>query len=195
MSDAPNALPYQVVIAAQVPASLRASFDRLDQQSLDELRLSDATIREFQDRFCSEGDISQHVLAVDRDEVIGMVLAYRRVLDGGRPPVTLGGIGSVYVAPVCRGVGIARRLVHLAMTELDRAGCDLAFLCANLDDPQLIRLYGGVGFAPLGRPYTYTGESGAPYTGQDGMIAPVRSPDVFIRVLGQPEPFDIGRGN
>ena len=195
MPDAPHASSYTVVVAAQLPAALAESMARLDQQSVDELGLTDATLREFGDRFCSEADISGDVVAVHDDAVIGMVLVYRRALPRAGQPVVLGGIGSVYVAPAQRGRGIARRLVQTAMSELARAGCDLAFLCADLQNPQLLRLYGGVGFVALGRPYTYAGASGARYSGEDGMLAPVCSPAIFAELLHQAEPLEIGRGN
>jgi ribosomal protein S18 acetylase RimI-like enzyme len=134
-------------------------------------------------------------VAVHDDAVIGMVLAYRLELPRAGPPVVLGGIGSVCVAPDHRGRGIARRLVQAAMSELARAGCDVAFLCADLQNPQLLRLYGGVGFVPLRRPYTYTGISGARYSGEDGMLAPSGSPALFTELLDQAEPLEIGRGN
>jgi hypothetical protein len=50
-------------------------------------------------------------------------------------------------------------------------------------------------FVPLGRAHTYRGKSGKRYTEQDGLIAPVTSPETFARVIKDQPPFDIGRGN
>jgi hypothetical protein len=75
-------------------------------------------------------------------------------------------------------------------------GCDIAYLCANVHNPGILTLYyGQIGFVPLGRPHTYRGKSGKRYTDQDGMIAPVTSPETFAQVIKDQPRFDIGRGN
>ncbi len=63
------------------------------------------------------------------------------------------------------------------------------------NEPAILRLYGRVGFLPLGKPYTYLGKSGKRYTENDGMVAQVKSKDIFDFITKDEEPFDIGNGN
>jgi hypothetical protein len=82
-----------------------------------------------------------------------------------------------------------------AVEEMKRIGCDVAYLCAAVNDPGIVRLYGQSGFVPLRRPHTYFGKSGRLYEDNDAMIAPICSPAVFKEVLTSTEPFHIGTGN
>ena len=148
------------------------------------------------DRFCSQGDVLKHVVALDDTaQVVGFARAYCRTVTWHGRAVVLGGLGDVCTDPVHRHRGIATTVAQAAMQELHAAGCDMAYLCAEVDDPGIVRLYGQVGFVPLRRPHSYFGESGALYTAVDGMIAPVRSPALFDNVLNDREPFHIGTGN
>jgi len=81
------------------------------------------------------------------------------------------------------------------VAELQAVGCDLAYLCTDVTNPGLVRLYGQREFVPLSRPHTYLEKSGTLYTDTDAMIAPIRSSSVFGAVLRDNEPFAIGTGN
>jgi ribosomal protein S18 acetylase RimI-like enzyme len=109
--------------------------------------------------------------------------------------LVLGGIGDVCVAPEYRRQGIATDLALTALLVLDVAGCDVAYLCAVVCLPHIVKLYGRAGFVVLGRPHTYLGASGRRYVDHDAMIAPVGSRALFEQVLADTVPFDIGRGN
>jgi ribosomal protein S18 acetylase RimI-like enzyme len=159
---------------------------------------TDEQRHENEDRFCSDDDVVRYVLALDVgdvDEVVGLTLAYRRVVQLAGRSVVLGGLGRVAVRPNHRRQGIATRLTRRAIQELASVGCDVAYLCTDVHDPGMLELYGRTGFVPLGRPHTYLGASGRRYVDDDGMIAPVGSREVFEEILRQAEPFDIGQGN
>jgi GNAT superfamily N-acetyltransferase len=137
----------------------------------------------------------KHAVALDGEDVVGCARAYRRTITWRGHTLILGGLGDVCTDPAHRRAGIATTVVQVAMQELHGAGCDLAYLCAEVQNPGIVRLYGQVGFVPLRRPHTYHGISGTLYTAVDGMIAPVRSPALFNEVLSDGEPFHIGTGN
>jgi predicted N-acetyltransferase YhbS len=150
---------------------------------------------EHRDRFCDMGDSVKWIVALDGGEVVGLAVAYQRVVDLNGTPLSLGGIGDVCVAASHRRRGLASRLVQEAMGALDAAGCDVAYLCAVLYKTHLTELYGRAGFVRIPQGHTFLGASGTRYTDYDGMVAPLRSPERFEEIVRQREPFDIGRGN
>lgn len=105
----------------------------------------------------------------------------------------LGGLGGVATDAAWRGRGIASATTAAGMARLRELGCDVAYLCTDIE--KRAHLYGQVGFVPLGRPHTYLGASGKRYTDDDGMVAAVNSPDLLAAILADDQPFDIGRGN
>jgi ribosomal protein S18 acetylase RimI-like enzyme len=147
------------------------------------------------DRFCSQGDAWRYVLATADDTVVGFATIYRRSIVWEGETVALGGLGDVCTDPGWRHRGVATAMVRLAMAELERVGSQLAYLCAAVDDPGILHLYGQVGFVPLRRAHTYDGNSGRRYSDTDGMIAPVGSPRVFKDIMRSDEPLHLGRGN
>jgi predicted N-acetyltransferase YhbS len=150
---------------------------------------------EHRDRFCNMGDSIKWIVALDASEVVGLTVAYQRVVDLNGTPLSLGGIGDVCVDPAYRRQGLASRLVQEAMRALDAAGCDVAYLCAVLYKPHLTELYGRAGFVRIPQGHTFLGASGTRYTDHDGMVAPLRSRERFEEIVRQREPFDIGQGN
>jgi ribosomal protein S18 acetylase RimI-like enzyme len=156
----------------------------------------EARRREHDDRFCSQGDRWRHVLALnDAATVVGFASVYKRAIERGGQPLVLGGLGDVCTDPDWRHRGIATEVAALARAEMDRINCDLAYLCAAVSDPGIVRLYGQTGFVPLRRQHTYFGRSGRLYEDEDAMIAPICNSAVFEEVLNSSEPFHIGNGN
>lgn len=147
------------------------------------------------DRFCSQADAWRHVLAIQEDVLVGCATIYRRSIMWQGKNVALGGLGDVCTDPGFRHQGVATAMVRQAMAELEGIGDELAYLCAAVNDPGIVRLYGQVGFVPLGRPYTYDGRSGRKYTDDDAMVAPVGSTEVFDEVMHSGETLHLGRGN
>jgi len=185
----------EISVFQRVPEELREAVRALARASF---HVPDETAEqraERRDRFSGQADIIKQVLALKDDEVVGLAIACRRNVEIATGPVVLGGIGDVCVAPEHRRLGIATRLTQAALHELDLAECDVAYLCAEVHKPGLPTLYGRLGFVPLSRGHTYLGASGRRYVDHDGMLAPVRSRELFEAILQQREPFDIGQGN
>ena len=80
-----------------------------------------------------------------------------------------------------------------AVKILKKWECDIAYLCANIEETGY--LYGQVGFVPLNKPYTYYGRSGKLHQGNNGMIAPLNSSSVFEEVLSLTHKLHLGQGN
>jgi ribosomal protein S18 acetylase RimI-like enzyme len=158
--------------------------------------LSDDQRHERADRFCSQADTWRHVLGLNAtDTVVGFATVYRRQIKRNGATVVLGGLGAVCTDPAWRHQGIASAVSAAAVEEMKRAKCDIAYLCAAVDDPGIVRLYGQCGFVPLRRPHTFFGRSGRLYEDNDAMIAPICNPVVYNEVLTSTDPFHIGTGN
>lgn len=185
----------QIQVHDVLPEPLHSAAVALSHSSFAALDRTPEQKAEHRDRFCDMGDAVRWIVAVDGGKVVGLAIAYRRVVRFAGWPMTLGGLGDVCVAPAYRRQGIALRLTRAALDELKWAGCDVAYLCARLDKPGLTELYGHAGFVRLTYGQTYLGASGRRYVDQDGMIAPVLSQKFFEAIMVQPEPFDIGQGN
>lgn len=134
------------------------------------------------------------VLAIEQGEVIGVVELFRRQIVFDGETLSLGGVGGVVTAEKRRRRGVATALLKMGMEDFRAQNFDLAFLCADVNNPAMVKLYGRVGFVPLGKPYVYRGESGAEYVEHNGMIAPVNSNDKFRHILRGKGILDIGVG-
>lgn len=150
---------------------------------------------EHDDQFCSQGDYYKFVLALEDNNVIGSVTILKRRIIFKSKKIKLGGLGGVCTHPDKRRRGIASRLLKVALSEMKKAGCDIAYLCADTSSLSKLRMYGEIGFVPLNHQYTYLGKSGRRYYENNGMIAPINSNDIFNLVVKDNEPFDIGQGN
>jgi predicted N-acetyltransferase YhbS len=185
----------QIQVHDVLPEPMRSAAHALSRASFAVPERTPEQQDEHRDRFCNMRDAVKWIVAAHGGEVVGLAVAYRRAIRFAGWPMTLGGIGDVCAAPAYRRQGIALRLVRAALDELRWVGCDVAYLCARLDQPGLTALYGQAGFVRLNHGHTYLGASGQRYVDQDGMIAPVLSQKLFEAIMVQPEPFDIGQGN
>jgi len=123
-----------------------------------------------------------------------MTVIFRRAIIYNKTQISLGGIGKVRVREDMRRKGIASRMMNKAMKQLFLAKCDIAFLSTNIDS-FLAAYYQKFSFISLNKPYVFRGFSGTMYTGQNGMIAPICSKEIFQQILGTKETLDIGKGN
>lgn len=133
------------------------------------------------------------LLAFEQDEIIGTILLHKRRVKHKSQVMILGGLGRVCTRKDRRSQGIATMMLEEAVKILKNWKCDVAYLCANIEETG--RLYARVGFAPLNKPYTYYGRSGRLYEGTSGMIAPINSSKIFKEIIGSKEKFHIGSGN
>jgi predicted N-acetyltransferase YhbS len=144
-----------------------------------------------EERFCSQP--KAWLLAIERDQIFGTILLHKRKVMFSSREVVLGGVGSVCTRTDRRNQGIATSMLKEAVKILKGWECDIAYLCANIEDTG--SLYGQVGFVPLNKPYTYHGRSGKMYEGYKGMIAPLNSSIIFEEVLGSEHKLHLGQGN
>lgn len=191
--EADDNVPYTISAHTTLTSEQRAIYDELERAAFQSATLSVEQRCESDDRFCSAADTVGYVLAFAGAQLVGAVQLSQRAIDFQGQTVQLGGLGGVATDADWRGRGIASATTAAAMARLREIGSDVAYLCTNI--AKLGRLYGQVGFVPLGRTHTYLGASGKRYTDDDGMIAPVNSPELFAAILADGKPFDIGRGN
>lgn len=171
----------------------RAAFDRLEARCFRSADQSPEERRRNADRYSSAADTVGYALAHVGEKLVGAVQLFERAIPCGDRTVRLGGLGGVATDPDWRGRGIAEATTAAAMAELRHVGSAVAYLCARPELGQ--RLYGKVGFVPLGRPHTYRGTSGTPYTDHDGWLAPVNDPTVFAAMLADTEALDLAGSN
>lgn len=132
---------------------------------------------------------------MENNQLICRITILKRKVEFTGQPLTLGGIGRVCTIPARRRKGLATKLLTLATAELTKAGCEITYLCTDVTNPGMVRLYQKVGFTRLGRPHTFVGKSGKRYRETNAMIAPLVSLDKFKAVMTAKESLDIGVGN
>ncbi len=126
-------------------------------------------------------------------QIVGRVELFQRQLHFANTTFLMGGMGGVCTHRAMRKQGIASELMNQAKNVLQDWQCDLAYLCTDLE--KLASFYAQFGFVALNRPYQYQGKSGQSYLGNDGMIAPIASQQVFDQVLNKSETLNLGAGN
>lgn len=148
-------------------------------------------IAKEQEKFFSKPEV--WILAFEGDEIVGRVFLHKRKITFEETDVLLGGIGGVCTRRDKRNQGIASKMLERAVQILWEWGCDIAYLCAEIEKTGL--LYGRVGFVPLEKPYTFYGRSGKLHEQKNGMIAPLNSHKIFRKVLHSKQKFHLGLGN
>lgn len=148
-------------------------------------------LAEEEDKFFSEPEA--WLLVFEEDKLTGRLLLHKRKIAFANKEVTLGGIGGVCTRRDRRRQGLATKMLKKAVRILKNWGCDIAYLCANIDKSG--SLYSKTGFVPLNRPYTYYGRSGKLYEENNGMIAPLASPGLFEEILNSEQKLNLGKGN
>ncbi len=191
MAELPAALT--ITIHGDLDPSQHAAVDRLETTAFSSPEWTAAQWQEQADRYDGDADRVGYALAHVGTELVGSMRLFERAVPFNGRTVRLGGIGAVATDPDWRGRGIAEATLIAAMEELRRHGAEVAYLCAV---PELgRRLYAKAGFAPLGRPYTYRGRSGTPYTDHDGWLAPLTDPALCAAMLTDTEPLDLAGSN
>ena len=191
MAERPQDLT--ITIRSDLDSAQQVAFDHLLTTAFHKPGQTEEQRWENNDRYSSDADTIGYALTYIGDELVGGMVLLERALPYDGRTVRLGGIGGVATNPDWRGRGIAEATLRAAMDELRRHGAEIAYLCAV---PELgRRLYAKAGFAPLGRPYTYRGRSGKPYTDHDGWLAPLTDPALCAAMLADPEPLDLAGSN
>jgi predicted acetyltransferase len=146
---------------------------------------------EEEDKFFSQP--KAWLLVFENNELTGRLLLHKRKIAFANKEVVLGGIGGVCTRRDRRRQGLAMMMLKKAVEILKNWGCDIAYLCANIEKSG--SLYSRTGFVPLNRPYTYYGRSGKLYEENNGMIASLNSPSLFEEVLNSKQKLHLGNGN
>lgn len=185
---------FEVHTYAELPSEFKQQIRLLKEKAFRQFD-SEEERQENDDKFDSPIEDFLHILAVEDHQVICTLSLVKRILSWNGERIALGGIGGVVTRKDRRQRGLASTLLGLAMKQLHKAGCDIAYLCTDVKDPIKRGLYERVGFVIPSQGHTYLGKSGKRYTDTDGMLAPVRSRRIFENVLRDKQPFDIGVGN
>ena len=155
-------------------------------------RMSKKERKENKDKFCSKG--YAHFLAIENGSVISSIALFKRTIKHKGKSIFMGGLGGVCTTKKRRNRGIASLLMKKGMEDFKKQGCDIAFLCTDIENPKLVKLYNKIGFAVMEQPYACTGKSGKRYVDKEGMIAPIKSKSKFNLILKNKEILDIGLG-
>ena len=182
--------PHDEIITQQIDQFRRENPGNTSSSTAEERKI-------HADKYCSDQDITQWIVAMDGDVgnvVVGTAGVFARTITVNGKPANLGGIGKVRVATAQRKKGIGNQMMEVAMQQLHTNKADVAFLCTDLNS-FLADWYKKYGFEVLPKPYTYTGASGKRYTEQDGMLAVIKSPDIFEKIMKSSDALDLGKGN
>ncbi|OGG29194.1 hypothetical protein A2973_03625 [Candidatus Gottesmanbacteria bacterium RIFCSPLOWO2_01_FULL_49_10] len=186
----------KVHIYVSLPDELKAQVDAIHKESFS--WASNQTPQERmvgKDKFCSGDDRIGYVVVEEGNDVIGVVALLRRSILFENMTITLGGIGGLCTRKDKRNKGVGTLLLQKAMEELQRARCDIVYLCTDMTKEWMVKFYEKAGFIRIKRGHTYAGKSGKRYRETDGMIAPVRSVEKFQHIAASEKVLDIGRGN
>lgn len=186
-----------IKVLDEVPENLIAQVDRLleENDSNNRIKNEESLGAWSKERFPNQKDRYKYVVAIIDQEVVGTTIIFKRTLQYKGKPIILGGLGAVGVRKEYRGKGIGTQMLSMARKTLNDSDADIAFLGTDIQDPQMLKIYGRIGFVPLNRPFAYIGKSGKRYEDLTaGMIAPIHSQELFNQILKDTEPFYIGLG-
>lgn len=133
------------------------------------------------------------VVAYANDKIAGLLYVHNKNITFKGKRVKLGGIGGVVVDKNLRRLGIATRILKVAMAELKRRKFDVSMLCTDIK--KLGKLYQNVGFVPLNREYYFYDRTGKLQKDFDGMIASVGSRSIFNLIVLSKDDINVGKSN
>ncbi len=107
--------------------------------------------------------------------------------------IKIGGYG-ICVHPNWQNQGIASKMVRQIIDYLKQENCEIGFLSADPTNKAADKLHRKFSFVPLSQNFSWTNSQGELKTDNDGMIAPLNSPQLFERVLEGKEPLYVGNG-
>jgi len=186
-----EAIEFEIKRYSVIPKKIKSSLNKICYECFLE-RMPKKERKENKDKFCSKG--YAHFLAIEKGKVISSVELFKRTIKYKRKSVFMGGLGGVCTTKKRRNRGIASLLMKKGMNDFKKQKCDIAFLCTDIENPKLVRLYNKSGFVVMKQPYACTGKSGKRYVDKEGMIAPIKSKSKFNLILKNKEILDIGLG-
>jgi ribosomal protein S18 acetylase RimI-like enzyme len=180
-----------------IPDNLVNQVDQLLEENESNNRIeNEESLDEWsKERFDNKKDRFKYIVAITNQRVVGIIILWKRTIQYHGKPIVIGGLGGVGVQKEHRGKGIVTNMLTLARETLDLSECDVAFLGTDIRDPQMLKIYGRIGFVPLNKAFTYIGKSGERYEDTTaGMIAPIHSQELFSEILKDKAPLNIGIG-
>ncbi len=184
-------IDYKVRKYSKLPKKFKTQVEKICHECF-YARMPKREVKENKDKYCSKG--YAHILALENDSVISTQELFKRSIKYKGKKIILGGLGGLCTIKKRRKRGIATVLLKKGMEDLRKEKCEVAFLCTNIKDPKLVRLYKRFGFVIMKQPYTFIGKSGKRYIEKNGMIAPLRSKTKFNLILKSKKILDIGFG-
>lgn len=149
------------------------------------IKKTKAEIKVHRDKYWSGKDVVCWIIAFERKKVIGIAVIYKRKLNLNGKKILLGGIGRLRVAMNKRKQGVASKIMSTAMIQLSTFNCDVALLCTDTKS-FLADWYKKYGFVLM---------SNKRYSDNRGMLAPIKSEEIFNQIQNSKEVLDIGEGN
>lgn len=192
-----NNSKFDIKVFDSIPDQFVGQVDQLLENNGSNNRIqNDHSLSDYsKEHFSNKTDRLKYVVAFDRQTVIGIIILFKRKITYDGESIELGGIGGVGTKKEYRGKGIATQMLNLAKSTLEEEACDVAYLGTDINDPILLKIYGRLGFVLLPQQYTYLGKSGKRYFENNGLLAPIKSNEIFHKILKSSEAFDIGNGN
>ncbi|HSW48459.1 MAG TPA: GNAT family N-acetyltransferase [Candidatus Saccharimonadales bacterium] len=190
-------MKIEIKILQTIPDSLVSQVDQLLKDNESNNRIQDETTLSgySKERFDNKNDRWKYIVAINGEEVIGIIIIFKREIENNNKKISLGGLGGVGTKKEYRGMGIASGMLREASNILNKSGCDIAYLDTDINDLVLLKIYGKLGFVKLNKTHTYLGKSGKKYSANDGMIAPIGSKEVFDEILSDKNPFNLCGSN
>ena len=192
-----NSEQIDITVFDIIPDNLVSQVDQLLEEngSNNRIKNEESLSAYSKERFDNRKDRFKYIVAITNQLVVGIIILWKRTTQYHGKPIVVGGLGGVGVKKEYRGRGIATNMLALTRETLDLSECDVAFLGTDVHDPQMLKIYGRIGFVPLNKAFTYTGKSGEHYEDAEaGMIAPIHSQKLYTEILKDKEPLNIGIG-
>lgn len=186
-------MDYKIQIFNEMPNVLDEKVRKLRERCFNRDSMTPSQKNKHEDKYCSQSDRFKYIIALKDSEPISLVILLKRSIILDNKKILLGGIGGVCTEESYRRKGISSSLLKIAIQELKKENCDVAYLCTNIKTYG--NFYSKIGFKQLPRQHTYLGKSGKRYYNWDGMIAPIVSKDIFEEIITNDKNFDIGKGN
>lgn len=184
----------KIVVYTELPAELVETYQRFKGEAYTwKDTLSPQELAKHTDQYCSQNDRFATIVAFDDNSIVAGCKLFKRTITFKGETLHLGGIGGVWTRQDKQRQGIGTSVVKKALKELHHNNAEVIYICTDIKT--LSSMYKPLGFIHLKQGHTYLGKSGTRYTEYDGMIAPGNTQKKFSRVLNEPTPLDIGRGN
>lgn len=121
------------------------------------------------------------ILAYHQDALVACAEVHKRNVEYAGQAITIGGFGPCTREDL-RARGIGTRVCKAAMNYLQNQGCDIAFLSVDTER-KTHPLYEKLGFKMLPKPFIFANVRGELKESDGGMVAPLCSHTVFMRIL------------